>query len=237
VTFGYKRATTVLSKLDYTAQRGVTVLLGPNGAGKSTMLKLAAGALIPRSGRITLDGTDSARRADRRAYRSAIGWLPQQVQVIPAFSAREQIAYAGWLKGLSKNAAWDNSAKALDKVCLGDYANTKVSRLSGGQLRRVGVAQTLVHDARVILMDEPTAGLDPAQRANFRELLADIRGDVDFIISTHQTEDLRAIADNVTLISGGRLRWDGAISDFLAMGSTGVEDALVAEVAYRSLLG
>jgi ABC-2 type transport system ATP-binding protein len=237
VSFGYKRSRPVIKDFSYQVKPGVTVVLGPNGAGKSTLLGLAASALAPWSGKISTAGRESTRRGDRRAYRAAVGWLPQQVQVIPGFTVREQVAYVGWLKGLGRAQAWERAGAALDRLKLLDQADSRVSRLSGGQLRRAGVAMALVHDASVILMDEPTAGLDPAQRANFRRLIGEVSDLVDIVISTHQTEDLAEIAQSVMLLAGGTIRWDGPVGGFLAQGPPETAGSARAEAVYAQLLG
>jgi len=237
VVFGYKkRYKPIIENFTYEMRAGVTVLLGPNGAGKSTLLGLASSALSPWSGRVLAGERDASQRGDRRAYRAAVGWVPQQVQVIPAFSVREQVAYFGWLKGYGRHEAWDRAGTALEKLRLADAASARVGRLSGGQLRRVGVAQALVHDASVILMDEPTAGLDPAQRAGFRDLVREVGEFADVMISTHQTEDLAEIAQSVLLIGDGSIRWDGSLPDFLGL-ADGASASQQAEAAYVRLLG
>ena len=227
----------MIRDFSYQVNPGVTVILGPNGAGKSTLLGLAASAFSPWSGSVCAAGRDSSRRGHRRAYRAAVGWLPQQVQVIPAFTVREQVAYVGWLKGLGRAEAWERAGAVLDRLKLADLAGSRVSRLSGGQLRRAGVAMALVHDASVILMDEPTAGLDPAQRANFRRLVGEVSGMADIVISTHQTEDLAELAQSVVLLAEGEIRWDGPVAGFLAQGPPELAGSARAEVVYASLLG
>ncbi len=237
VSFGYRRSRPVIKGFSYDVEPGVTVVLGPNGAGKSTLLGLAASALTPWSGKVLAGKLDSARRGDRSSYRAAVGWMPQHVQVIPAFTVREQVAYVGWLKGLGRSDAWDRARAALGRLQLLDLADTRVSRISGGQLRRVGVAQALVHDASVILMDEPTAGLDPAQRANFRQLVQDVSAIADIVISTHQTEDLAEIAESVMLLADGTIIWHGPVASFLGMSPVGTADSARAEAVYTGLLG
>ena len=154
VTYAYRRwSRPVLADFTYALPDGLSVLLGPNGAGKSTLLKLAAGTAHPTSGTITLDATPSTASS----YRRAVGWLPQHVQPIPQLTAREYVAYAGWLKGMRTTVAHEKAAAALADVNLTEHADVKTHRLSGGQLRRLGVAATLVHDARVLLL-EPDRG-------------------------------------------------------------------------------
>ncbi|WP_327175752.1 ATP-binding cassette domain-containing protein [Streptomyces sp. NBC_01335] len=235
-SFAYRAGVPVLDSLTMELPGGCTVLLGPNGAGKSTLLALGASALTPASGHITLGHLDSVRRRDRRAFRQKVGWLPQEVKAVPALTVREQAAYVGWLKGLSRREAWDRSAAALERVRLTELGRRKSHELSGGQLRRLGIAQTLVHEAEVVLLDEPTAGLDPVQRGFFRDLLAELSDSVHFIVSTHQTEDLADIYTTVIVFDRGRPVFRGPVSEFFATAPAGTPHERRAESAYRGLV-
>ncbi|WP_299535854.1 ATP-binding cassette domain-containing protein [uncultured Streptomyces sp.] len=235
-SFAYRAGTPVLDRLTTELPRGCTVLLGPNGAGKSTLLSLGASSLTPVSGHVTLGGLDSVRRKDRRAFRQKVGWLPQEVHAVPALTVREQAAYVGWLKGLSKREAWDRSAGALERVRLTELGGRKSHELSGGQMRRLGIAQTLVHRAEVVLLDEPTAGLDPVQRGVFRELLAELSEAVHFVVSTHQTEDLADIYETVIVFDRGRPVFRGTVNEFFATAPAGTAYERRAESAYRGLV-
>ncbi|MGW2698807.1 ABC transporter ATP-binding protein [Streptomyces sp. NPDC001340] len=233
VTYAYRRwSRPVLVDFAYALPRGLTVLLGPNGAGKSTLLKLAAGTAHPARGTVTLDGTPSTSRS----YRSTVGWLPQHVQPMPQLTAREYVAYAGWLKGMATGVAHERAATALGRVNLTEQADVKTHRLSGGQLRRLGVAATLVHDARILLLDEPTAGLDPQQRRAFRDVLVSLTGEVNILMSTHDIQDLAEEADHVTVLHGGRILQTGTAKEFLAHTPHGTAPGRAAEGAYTALL-
>ncbi|MFJ4827528.1 ATP-binding cassette domain-containing protein [Streptomyces bacillaris] len=212
------------------------MLLGPNGAGKSTLMLLGASALAPDAGRVTWEGLDSCNRRDRKNYRRRVGWLPQSISPVPGLTVREQAAYAGWLKGLSKREAWDRSATALERVRLAELAERRGHELSGGQLRRLGIAQTLVHQAELVLLDEPTAGLDPVQRGVFRDLVADLSDKVHFIVSTHQTEDLAEIYDTVMVFDSGMPAFQGTTKEFFSLSSASSSPDRRAEEAYRSLV-
>lgn len=215
VSFQYRRGREVFEHLDVTFRPGRTVLLGPNGAGKSTMLALLANALDPVSGHVELDGAGSPRNhAQRRSYRKRVAWLPQTVPVFPGLNVREQVAYAGWLKGLSRAQAWVRSVDALELVDLSSSAQKSASSLSGGHQRRMGIASALVHDAEAILLDEPTAGLDPGQRARFREILLRIAPSKILVVSTHQTEDISDTYERVFVLTEGRQQFDGTVSGF-----------------------
>ncbi|MBU7596402.1 ATP-binding cassette domain-containing protein [Streptomyces sp. P38-E01] len=231
-TYSYRRwSPPVLRGLDYRMPDGLTVLLGPNGAGKSTLLGLAASVRRPAKGSVTLDGIP----AGDRAYRRDVAWMPQQITAMRAHTAREQVAYVGWLKGMSRRDAWDSSTRALARVELSDRADVRTTRLSGGQLRRVGVAAALVHDARVLLLDEPTAGMDPRQRRVFRDLLGELSKEVRVLMSTHDVADLAEEADNVTVLDSGAVTYTGTTAGFLAYAPDGTAPGRAAEAAYAAL--
>lgn len=217
VGFAYQRARRVFEGLTVRFEEGRTVLLGPNGAGKSTLLSLAADALRPQAGEIAVDGVGSASgRGNRSRYRQAVGWLPQHAAAFPGLNAREHVAYAGWLKGLNRTEAWDRALSALVSVDLDARAEVRASTLSGGQLRRLGVASALVAGATWILLDEPTAGLDPAQRARFSQVMQNLPADVSIIVSTHQTEDVYDTYGQVVLLVDGKVPFHGTVADFTA---------------------
>ncbi|MEZ3181867.1 ATP-binding cassette domain-containing protein [Streptomyces pimonensis] len=235
-SFGYRRRDIVLEDLTLDLPSGCVVLLGPNGAGKSTLLTLLASARRPRAGSVTLGGLDTRRRGDLKRYRQQVGWLPQQVTPVPGLRVREQAAYAGWLKGLSRRDAWNSSLEAIKQVGLGELAERSAAHLSGGQLRRLGIAQTLVHSARVVLMDEPTAGLDPTQRRVFRALLDGLKDRASFVVSTHQTEDLADSYDSVILLDQGQILFQGSTPSFLDLAPRQVAQERRAEAAYAGLV-
>lgn len=215
ITFRYNRKNApVLKDLDLVIDNQATVLLGPNGAGKSTLLALAASYLSPGSGRVTWKRRAPSTRRAKAIYRRAVAWLPQNVVAIPGLTVREQVAYSGWLKGISRASAWEASAQALERVGLSDLADRRSHQLSGGQTRRMGLAGALAHNSELILMDEPTAGLDPTQRRIFRQLLETLTADVRVLVSTHQTEDLADSYDHVVVLDRGTVRFQGSTADF-----------------------
>jgi len=183
-SYGRRR---VLHSLDLDVGVGATLLLGPNGAGKSTLLEVLASVRRAARGSVTIAGVGAPGpdRAALQRYRRAVAWLPQTVTPYPGVRVREHVALAGWLKGMSKAEAWEASARALEQVALSDKATDPVKSLSGGQTRRLGIAGALVHDARVILLDEPTASLDPAQRRRFRSVIEPIAAERTVLISSH----------------------------------------------------
>ncbi|MGX1756177.1 ATP-binding cassette domain-containing protein [Streptomyces lydicus] len=234
-SFMYRRGLPVLEGLSLSFGHGATVLLGPNGAGKSTLLGIAASALRPASGHVRIGGLDARSRKDVKEYRRKVGWLPQQVKAVPGLRVREQVAHAGWLKGMSRVEAWKASRRALGQVDLTDLSMRRTTELSGGQKRRLGIAQALVHNAEVVLMDEPTAGLDPSQRATFRDLVGRLSSTVAIVVSTHQTEDLADIYQSVVVLDQGRVRHQGAVGSFLDLAPAGTAAERQAEAAYTAI--
>lgn len=236
IEFRYRRGSPpIFKRFSFDTGEGRCVLLGPNGAGKSTLLGIGANALTPNSGSVRLDGRTPRGHRQTSAYRAAVGWMPQAVRAIPGLTAREQVAYAGWLKGMSRTEAWAAAGPALASVQLNELEGQTVTSLSGGQLRRVGLAQVLVHRPRVMLLDEPTAGLDPAQRSQFRLILRSLAPDVSFLISTHQVDDLNMAFERVAVLSGGRIAFEGDIEQFLNLAPR--DSKHPGEDAYLRLIG
>ncbi|MFE9967534.1 ABC transporter ATP-binding protein [Streptomyces sp. NPDC005525] len=232
-TYSYQRwREPVLRDLDYTVPTGLTILLGPNGAGKTTLLSLASGAVEPKTGSVTL-GSD---KSTNKQYLRTVAWMPQNIVPLTGLTVREYVAYAGWLKGMKRSAAWAQSLSALQRVELASEEGRKVTRLSGGQLRRAGLACALVHDARVLLLDEPTAGMDPRQRRVFRNILGALSTEVCVLMSTHDVTDLAEEADHVTVMSHGRILLDGSTQDFLNHKALDAPDGRAAESAYTQIL-
>lgn len=226
--------TRVFHDFTWELPQGRTVLLGPNGAGKSTLLALGASALMPNAGTVWANGHISARRGDQSAFRRVVGWMPQQVRPINGLSCHEQVAYAGWLKGLSREAAEAHAITALERVDLRADASRRSTELSGGQLRRLGLAQAIVHRAEVLLLDEPTAGLDPKQRARFRDVLRDVSSETPVLVSTHQVDDLTDLFDTVVVLDHGAIRFSGTPAQFMALAPKGSPHP--AEAAYGALI-
>ncbi|MFJ9471719.1 ATP-binding cassette domain-containing protein [Streptomyces caniferus] len=235
-SFQYGRKVPVLDQLDLSIGHRATVLLGPNGAGKSTLMGIAASWISPTEGTVTWRGIDPAQSKSRAAYRQAVGWLPQNVKPMPGLTVRENVAYIGWLKGMSRSDAWDQSREALERVKLGSLADRKSHQLSGGQLRRMGIAGTLVHSSEIVLLDEPTAGLDPSQRQIFRDLVTHLLADIQVVVSTHQTEDLDTMYDHVVILDQGRVRFEGDTDAFLSLAAPGIPEGRRAEGAYTQLI-
>ncbi|MGW3058034.1 ATP-binding cassette domain-containing protein [Streptomyces goshikiensis] len=237
IGFRYTRSTAVFDSFDLSVSSPATVLLGPNGAGKSTLMGIAATHLQAGTGTVSWRGTTPSSRRARAAYVRAVAWLPQEVVAIPGLKVREQVAYTGWLKGMSRGHAWAASKDALERVKLTDLADRRSHQLSGGQKRRMGLAGALTHKSELILMDEPTAGLDPTQRKIFRNLLDALREDVHIVVSTHQTEDLADSYSEVVVLDQGQVRFQGSTQEFHGLGGAGTDSPRErAEAAYAELV-
>ena len=192
---------------------GILGLLGPNGAGKTTLMSILATITRPSSGTIRWDGTDLAR--DPNAIRSVLGYLPQDFGVYPNLNAVEFLEYLAAVKGLDAGAAARRIDELLNLVNLTDVRKRPLGGYSGGMRQRIGIAQALLNDPKLLIVDEPTAGLDPEERVRFRNLLSDLSGDRIVILSTHIVSDVEATATDIALISQGRLVAHAAPEDLL----------------------
>ncbi|WP_262401775.1 ATP-binding cassette domain-containing protein [Actinomadura sp. CNU-125] len=190
VTKDYRGGKRAVDGLTLRLGPGLLGLLGPNGAGKSSLMRIAATITRPTSGRVLFEGADAV--ADPRALRRNLGYLPQDFGVYPNLTAREFLAYLAAAKGLSRRSARARIDELLETVGLTGAAKRALGGYSGGMLRRVGIAQALLADPKVIIVDEPTAGLDPQERARFRALLADLAADRVVMLSTHIVSDIES---------------------------------------------
>ncbi|MGC9665715.1 ABC transporter ATP-binding protein [Planosporangium sp. 12N6] len=207
--------------LDLSLGTGVHGLLGPNGAGKTTLMRALATVLRPAGGELELLGQPAGGRLDLRAVRRAIGYLPQEFGFYRRFTVREFVEYMAWLKEMPGRDIPGAVQRAVDRVGLTDRADDRLKTLSGGMLRRAGIAQAIVNDPRILLLDEPTVGLDPEQRLDFRALLRELGTDSCVVVSTHLVEDVAAACTDVVLIESGRLVFQGTPADLDAAGATG----------------
>jgi len=228
--------TTVIEDLDLEIGMGVFGLLGPNGAGKTTLLRTLATVIAPAGGRLRLLGLDPGDPEQRRELRRRLGYLPQAMGYYPNFTVFEFVEYIALLKEMPAREIRRAVARAIERVGLGDRAKAKLKTLSGGQLRRVGIAQAIVNDPELLLLDEPTAGLDPEQRVEFRALLREIGGRGTVIVSTHLVEDVGAACTEVGLLHRGRLVFRGTPEELAALGEgTGAGDTPL-ERGYSAVL-
>jgi ABC-type multidrug transport system ATPase subunit len=193
-------------------------LLGPNGAGKTSLLRMMATVLPPSSGRMSLLGRDPRAYGPRREIRRRLGYLPQNLGYYPGFTVAEFVEYFALLKDMPASRVPLAVATAVERVGLGDRARAKLRTLSGGMLRRVGIAQAIVNEPELLLLDEPTAGLDPEQRLEFRALLRDMGQRATVIVSTHLVEDVGAACTEVALMDKGKIVFHGTPADLIARG-------------------
>jgi ABC-2 type transport system ATP-binding protein len=210
--------TTVLDGLGLRVGTGVFGLLGPNGAGKTTLLRTLATIAPPKAGTLRLLGYDPGRDSERRLLRRRLGYLPQHLGYYPNFTVFEFVEYFALLKEMPGREVRPAVARAIQRVGLEDRGRSKLKTLSGGMLRRVGIAQAIVNQPDLLLLDEPTAGLDPEQRVLFRALLREIGADATVIVSTHLVEDVAAACTEVALLNAGRIAFRGTPDELMVLG-------------------
>lgn len=198
---------TALDNFSYEFTDGIYGLLGPNGAGKSTLMKIITQNLAPTSGEILADGRNAAELG--REYRKIIGFMPQQQSVYPDFSLTRFLYYMAGLKGLSKKEAQPQIAVLTERVNLSEYSQAKLGGFSGGMRQRALLAQALLGNPKIVILDEPTAGLDPKERISLRNLIAQTALDKIVIIATHVVSDIEFIAKEVLLLNQGKINDSG----------------------------
>lgn len=189
---------TVLEHVSLEFQPGVYGLLAPNGAGKTTLMKMLTTLAFPTEGEILWNGTDI--RSLGAAYRQQLGYLPQQLGFYPHYTPNQYLSYLSALKGLDGKTAGERIPKLLDLVGLSEVADKKMKKLSGGMVQRVGIAQALLNDPKILILDEPTAGLDPKERGRFRNILSGLSRDRIVILSTHIVSDVENVANQLILL-------------------------------------
>jgi len=222
--------------VDLSLGAGVHGLLGPNGAGKTTLIRALATVLRPAGGELELLGASVGGRTEQRRLRRQIGYLPQDFGFYKRFTVREFIEYMAWLKEVSKKDIPAAVQRAIERIGLADRADDRMKTLSGGMIRRAGIAQAIVNDPRILLLDEPAAGLDPAQRLRFRELLRELGSDTCVVVSTHLVEDVAMACTDVMLIDEGKPVFRGTPSELEAAGGAGDAGDSPIERGYTALL-
>lgn len=227
-------AVEALSHVDLQLEPGVTALLGRNGAGKSTLVRLLVGVEQPSTGRITVEGADPLSGGSL-ATRRLIGWLPQAFGFPRAMRVRDFVAYAGWLKQVPDPRA--AAAAAMTFASVTDVADRRLGTLSGGTLRRVGLAAAVTHAPALLVLDEPTTGLDPIQRAGLHERVAELGRTCTVLIATHILEDVAALADRVKVLDHGSVVWEGTTSELGALGGAAGDDVDHLRAGFTRLVG
>ena len=189
---------------------GMFGLLGPNGAGKTTLLSILVLALEPTSGSLRYGTLNPSDRSDRPAIRKMIGYLPQDFQPIGALTGFEYLVHCGRLRGLLRHEAERRAKRLLDAVDLDAAASRRAGDYSGGMRRRLGIAQAMIHSPKLVIVDEPTAGLDPEERIRFRNLIAEASEQVAVLLSTHICEDIETTCERIGIIYDGKMAYDGS---------------------------
>ena len=195
-----------VDRISLRLHRGVFGLLGTNGAGKTTLMRMVCGILQPTGGTISFDGMD----VREEGYRAILGYLPQDFGYYPEFTAMDFLLYMAALKGLPRQAAKWKAKELLELVGLQDMGRKKIKTFSGGMKQRLGIAQALLNDPKLLILDEPTAGLDPKERVRFRNLIGQLGKDSIVLLSTHIVSDIEHIADEVLMMKDGNLIYHGA---------------------------
>ena len=192
---------------------GVVGLLGANGAGKTTLMRMVCGILRPTSGTVCFKDAGEELDSSEEMYRDALGYLPQDFGYYPNFTGRDFLMYMAALKGIEKKAAKRKCNELLKIVNLESAANKKIKTYSGGMKQRLGIAQAVLNDPKILVLDEPTAGLDPKERVRFRNLIAELGKDSIVILSTHIVSDVEHIADRIIMMKDGQFVFDGSLEE------------------------
>lgn len=211
LTYSPRRGRKLFSDFSLNIPRGRVVLLGPNGAGKSTLMRVLCGAVRPRHGRVVIHtpGSDRPR---------PVAMMPQDIAPIPGFRCREQVAYHAWLQGVPATRCESAADEALRTMGLEELSSRRTEAVSGGELRRVGLAQAWVTTPTVLLLDEPTAGLDPGNRRRLRRLLTELSSETSCcLVSTHLVDDLEDTYDHVIVLADGSVRYQGSVASFMSL--------------------
>lgn len=196
-------AKTAVDHVNLTLEPGIVGLLGPNGAGKTTMIRLLCDLIAPDMGSVMLDGENIRNMGE--AYRDILGYLPQRVGYYPWFTGEKYLMYMAALKGLPRDQARMRTEALLNRVGLYDVRKKRLSSLSGGMIQRLGIAQAMLNRPQILILDEPTAGLDPQERIRFRGMIAELAHDSLVILSTHIVSDVANIASRVIMLQSGKV--------------------------------
>jgi ABC-2 type transport system ATP-binding protein len=227
-----------LRGVDLALGEGMFGLLGPNGAGKTTLLSILVLALEPTRGARIYAGLDASRAGARGAIRRMLGFLPQDFAPVAQLTGLEYLIHCARLRevGLAAKELERRARRLLDAVELTDAANRPSGGYSGGMRRRLGIAQAMIHAPRLLVIDEPTAGLDPEERIRFRNLIAEVAESVAVVLSTHICEDIEATCDRIGIVANGTIAFDGRPTELMARahGTGTLEEAYAAELARQT---
>ena len=229
----YNRNKEALRDVSFTLHKGTYGLLGENGAGKSTLMRMMATVDFPTKGEICYDGKNIFSMDE--GYRSLIGYMPQNYSVYPGFTARDFLEYMGVLKGVPKEKLKHRINEVLEFVNLSDKKKKKVKTFSGGMKRRIGIAQAIINEPEILILDEPTAGLDPKERIRFSNIISDMGKDKIVLLSTHIVSDIEAIANELVVMKKGEVLETGNVDNLVQTVKGQVWETVVNQETYQKL--
>ena len=222
-----------LQDISFTLRRGIYGLLGENGAGKSTLMRMMATVDFPTKGNIRYGGKDIFGMDE--GYRSLIGYMPQDYSVYPGFTAKDFLEYMGVLKGIPRTKLKDRIMEILEFVNLSEAADKKVKTFSGGMKRRIGIAQAIINEPEILILDEPTAGLDPRERIRFSNIISDMGKDKIVLLSTHIVSDIEAVATELVVVKKGKVLETGNVDELVRKVRGQVWETVVSQEVYQQL--
>lgn len=212
LTKQYKNKIAV-DRISLTLKKGVYGLLGENGSGKTTLMRMLCGVLKPTSGEVKFNDID----VSEEKYRDSLGYLPQDFGYYPEFTAYDFLFYMASLKGLTKQRAKEKANELLELVALSDVAKKKIKTYSGGMKQRLGIAQAMLNNPKILILDEPTAGLDPKERVRFRNLISRLGKDKIVLLSTHIVSDVEYIASTILMMKDGQIIHQGSLEEIISV--------------------